>query len=533
MNRTLVMWCRTGPHLTRFCLHHRVGSSVHPYSTSASTSGQDVQDPILLPFTQCGVRPALARAMAAAFNITSPTPLQANLLSLMARSPTRDLIVRNATGSGKSFALAVGLLNSPRPPSPLAERTGGIQPAHLLLVPHPDLAHQLTRWMHALVPKDLHAHVVAHALPGMPDPSAADKPHVLIGTPTRMLDLLANGVLDPRAIGTLALDEVDQLTPPIPRWDVQRASVRRRHPRPVEVLVAQLAAKRSGSPEVADMPGDELVRMLTSGKEKEGRLPDGQFKAWLKAKPRMVCVSATASSVVRTHLVSRLKWMHPRRWAFVDGEQHVVGPRVRHCALVVGAGKESVASLVLVDRHETEQSSLVKAEEDKDAHQASVTDLVSSLVAYARATDVKHALVVVLGDVGVNRTVDEFNKLFNIRASVWSPSSSSSQQSTAAVDPWIQFQVVSYGGIRGLDIPDLTHVFLLGAPADVSEYQHIAGRVGRLGGSNAKDAMVVTFCDVKSGERLRQIWQWMGDKRVKVELVDAEVVDKVKFGGTV
>lgn len=46
---------------------------------------------------------------------------------------------------------------------------------------------------------------------------------------------------------------------------------------------------------------------------------------------------------------------------------------------------------------------------------------------------------------------------------------------------------------RGIDIPDLTHVMILGVPSvgDPDVYRHLAGRVGRLG--KAGNGKVITF----------------------------------------
>ena len=53
---------------------------------------------------------------------------------------------------------------------------------------------------------------------------------------------------------------------------------------------------------------------------------------------------------------------------------------------------------------------------------------------------------------------------------------------------------------RGLDLPELSHVFLLGTPADgsVETYAHMAGRVGRAG----REGKVVSV--VESGPRLQR-----------------------------
>jgi hypothetical protein len=62
--------------------------------------------------------------------------------------------------------------------------------------------------------------------------------------------------------------------------------------------------------------------------------------------------------------------------------------------------------------------------------------------------------------------------------------------------------ISTWANTRGLDVPDLTHVFLLGLPDDatggVNAYVHIAGRVGRLEKKQKRSGKVIVL--VESGE---------------------------------
>lgn len=59
--------------------------------------------------------------------------------------------------------------------------------------------------------------------------------------------------------------------------------------------------------------------------------------------------------------------------------------------------------------------------------------------------------------------------------------------------------------IRGLDFPDLSHVFIAGVAESVEEYAHAAGRVGRFG----REGKVVMFFEkgeeAKAGSMYKQL----------------------------
>jgi len=75
--------------------------------------------------------------------------------------------------------------------------------------------------------------------------------------------------------------------------------------------------------------------------------------------------------------------------------------------------------------------------------------------------------------------------------------------------------VHSVDAVRGLDIPNLSHVFLLpGLAEDATPYLHVAGRVGRLtsGGKRRKGSV---YCMVRSDNkheelRVNRCWELLG-----------------------
>jgi ATP-independent RNA helicase DbpA len=145
----------------------------------------------------------LRRALAEA-GYTEMTPVQAG--SVPAVLARRDVVAQAKTGSGKTAAFALGLLSNLDP--------GAAQVQGLVLCPTRELADQVSREIRKLacfipnvkvvtlcggVPVRIHLSSLTHL------------PHIAIGTPGRILDLLRKNALPLSALKTLVLDEADRM----------------------------------------------------------------------------------------------------------------------------------------------------------------------------------------------------------------------------------------------------------------------------------------------------------------------------------
>lgn len=57
--------------------------------------------------------------------------------------------------------------------------------------------------------------------------------------------------------------------------------------------------------------------------------------------------------------------------------------------------------------------------------------------------------------------------------------------------------VTTIASVRGLDFPEMSHVFLAGIPGELDDYLHAAGRVGRFG----REGKVVSFFEEEDEEK--------------------------------
>jgi ATP-dependent RNA helicase RhlE len=165
-------------------------------------------------YTQLGLVPELHQA-ALAYGLPSPNAVQTAAIPLLLEG--KDVLVSAPTGSGKTAAFALPLMQLLVLTSlPTSINSGERRRLRaLVIVPTRELAVQVEALMRQLVPAS-YAHIKTMAAFGgvsinpqlMRLRGGAD---VLIGTPGRILDLIAHNALDLRFVEMLVLDEADRL----------------------------------------------------------------------------------------------------------------------------------------------------------------------------------------------------------------------------------------------------------------------------------------------------------------------------------
>jgi ATP-dependent RNA helicase DbpA len=132
------------------------------------------------------------------------TPIQA--ATLPAALAGRDLIAQARTGSGKTAAFALALLQNLNP------RRFAVQ--GLVLCPTRELAEQVTLEIRRLARAEDHIKVLTLCGGATMRPQLASLEHgahVVVGTPGRLMDHLERGSLKLDALSTLVLDEADRM----------------------------------------------------------------------------------------------------------------------------------------------------------------------------------------------------------------------------------------------------------------------------------------------------------------------------------
>ena len=170
-------------------------------------SGTDPAVGAATSFGEVGVPAEMQRALAA-MGVTSPFPIQA--AALPDALAGRDVLGRARTGSGKTIAFAV--------PVAAALMTGGYRrtpgrPGGLVLVPTRELATQVARTITPLAEAvGLRCATIHGGVSQAPQTAALRRGvDVVVATPGRLEDLIAQGQCDLGAVRITVLDEADHL----------------------------------------------------------------------------------------------------------------------------------------------------------------------------------------------------------------------------------------------------------------------------------------------------------------------------------
>ncbi len=155
-------------------------------------------------FSDFPLSPALLQGVQA-LGYARPTPVQS--LGLPAILEGRDVIAQAPTGSGKTAAFGLGLLHRLDPAQ--------VRTQALVLCPTRELADQVAQQLRKLavgVP-NLKVLTLCGGLPLEPQLRSleAHDPHVVVGTPGRVQELLRKKALHLGGVRTLVLDEADRM----------------------------------------------------------------------------------------------------------------------------------------------------------------------------------------------------------------------------------------------------------------------------------------------------------------------------------
>ena len=152
-------------------------------------------------FTSLNLRDEVMQAVAE-LGYTTPTPIQAGMIPLMLTGV--DVIGQAQTGTGKTAAFSLPILNSY-----IQQRL----PQALVLAPTRELALQVAAAMNDYG-KHLKVRVLA-VYGGQPYGPQINQlkrgVDIIVGTPGRIIDLMARKVLDLSAVKTVVLDEADEM----------------------------------------------------------------------------------------------------------------------------------------------------------------------------------------------------------------------------------------------------------------------------------------------------------------------------------
>jgi ATP-dependent RNA helicase RhlE len=152
-------------------------------------------------FADLGISKAVVRALAER-GITQPFPVQ----QLVVRDALagHDLLVQSPTGSGKTFAFGIPLVDRLEP--------GAKRPSALVLAPTRELAGQIVDELDSIArAQNLSVTAVYGGVGFGPQVKAAKRADIIVATPGRLEDLIARGAISLKSVRVLVLDEADRM----------------------------------------------------------------------------------------------------------------------------------------------------------------------------------------------------------------------------------------------------------------------------------------------------------------------------------
>jgi len=434
-----------------------------------------------------------------------PTFAQQTLLFQLKEEPDKHVFFRAETGTGKSFIMAMWALNLnrslndaivPRPTTTV-----------LIIVPNPDLAIQYHYWISRILSSSFKAMTKIANLAqvfyrGNEDEEERQEqrlrenphPHVIISTPTRLLDLLHEHAerFDLDHLKYIFFDEADEIIQP-PSPTVTKAI---RHAQPGEILLDWIWKKRAAATETHQ---------------------EAQY-------PRLVAVSSTLSYNFKDYMIERFISKDKLVSKGLQRESAIQPtPRNKtdHFVILVSLNKSddptSTPDRIVIQpallpratlhdniRRRPLPSNLREAAEESEYPPNYLA--IPAVQRLLRETGVQKALAIVphgsskadfvwacqyFGLIGAEEL--RFNPdalgqgdLHNTRASAENPT----------------VLVAHTKEIRGLDLKGIEMAFIMGEFGTVEDYVHIAGRTGRHHGQRGGVVTIIESTSADVGQKL-------------------------------
>jgi superfamily II DNA/RNA helicase len=347
-------------------------------------------------------------------------------------------------------------------------------------VPSRELASQLVAWAKRLVASvqglqwnpNTFANSIQLAIPDSSEkpnttPSST-LPWLLIGTPNclqeRLDDMLNADKNNTKVkstsiqVGTLILDEVDHLMRLPRKYAPEKEKLNRQnHPKPAELLTRAIFSMDS------PIKPQLLACSATLNRAIRHFLISNR---WVKSSPEIIYSSAdTTNGIASKMILDKNNEDAKGGIALPANLQH-------HCLLV---NKETIRNLSM---EEETPGRYTKSPFNKRIALQHCTD-DQLLEAVLTASELDHARTVLLFIPSTSSVAAVVKRLqtFGAPAEPLTMSVLTNKSSSSS----LRILVTTEAAGRGLDLPDVTHVFILGVPTTPAAYLHMAGRTARMG----------------------------------------------------
>ncbi|ORZ10479.1 P-loop containing nucleoside triphosphate hydrolase protein [Absidia repens] len=385
-------------------------------------------------FQKLGIPETVANHLKTNFGIKQATQAQSKFIPAILSG--KDLFLRDATGTGKSFGIALTLASQP------SCRT-------LYITPNQELATQINQWIQSLTSSN----------------------HIIVDTPAKLLRRIADQSQQHEFnnLGRIVLDEADQaLRLPKRYATLRQQQHRQQHPKPAQLIMTSLFSPTSrflhGDKRQLIVSSATLNRSLRHWMTQQGWLQDPLF------------IDITKGNQIPHHTTTDLQsTLEPR-----DTTNQLAAPVQHYCLMV---SDDAIRNMTPPSNDAIKYSSLMESaattprsttfDDDDDRMLESIAILhdLESLVLQNSVLFVDTS--VSIADIQA-RLASYDIQARDIREAMTMTASSSPPSTTRTL--WIATEFTA----RGVDLPHISHVFILGKPSSIASYIHMAGRTGRL-----------------------------------------------------
>jgi len=379
-------------------------------------------------FEKLGISKPICQRLKQEFHIDNPTDVQSQLIPAIFSG--NDVLLRDLTGTGKSFAIAMSLV---------ANDTNG---PSMYMAPNRELALQVAEWIDKLAP---HARVRL-AIAGEHERSRGSNdelPSLLtVGTASHIWSLIQERHLKDSDWKTIVVDEADQafrLPGRFANW--KKRWNRKAHPKPAESVLESIISSQ-------------------------------------QSKPQIIISSATMNRPLR-HWLQQKKWIKNPK--FIDGRSvNPTAAAVQHHCIIVSSDQVRNVQTVLSDLDEDDMhgDGAIGMEQDID------DSMMECLETLCNIEPVQKAIIFVHNDGSFTKTLHKLQH---------SGIDAISLYDSIANNQSARFYVATAITGRGIDLQDISHVFIVGLPGSIGDYMHMAGRLGRLGQTYSFKPRVMTL----------------------------------------
>ncbi|KAG0173712.1 hypothetical protein DFQ28_008304 [Apophysomyces sp. BC1034] len=398
--------------LFSFSRHVRLTISRH-YSTART-------------FEQLGIPVQTCQRLRSEFGIDQPTEAQTQFIPAMRSG--RDLLLRDRTGTGKTFGLALALTSLKR---------------SLYLAPNEELVSQVRHWIDRLG-------------------GSKELQQRLVNTPSQAMDMDLN-------VNRIILDEADQaLRLPRRYATIRQQRLRHEHPKPAQVLIDRLMMNSYNNnkkkPQMI-VASATLNRPLRHWLEEKGWTDNPVFIDLVQQQPA-TRATATTTATTATTTTGALEINPTRHYCLVVSDDEIRNITSPPPAATDDNDDEiQPAPLGFDDLDDRMLGSIATLELVEPASQSMLFVSTSASTALVKKRLAKHKVQCrdireyVAGQTYTERTL------------------------------WLATEFSA----RGMDIPNISHVYILGKPTSIASYLHMAGRTGRLGFRDPQGGKVISL----------------------------------------